>query len=109
MLWILEYIFYSILIIFLIDKIYYFIQNNNGCSNPGERIVNNTTNNFKKDIPIQKMTFEDISKNDMENELNKVFQNNSYQENMYEINNDVISNNILKIETSNISELPTTM
>jgi len=104
MLWLIEYIIYSIIIVFLIDKVYHFLQNNNGVYEI--RTLNKSKgnvewkhyekqkeNNYKMDshIPLQ---------NEMEDELNKLFLNDSK-----EINNDTITN-YEKIESSNILDLP---
>ena len=113
MLWIIEYAIYSIIIVFLADKIYNFIQNNNGNYNGvyERKIINDNKEytieelNRKEDKKEKKVTFSTIdekfgnailTENEqelMEDELNKLFEES------------IDNSNICKDNTSNDIDL----
>ena len=105
MLWIIEYIIYSVIIVFLIDKVYNFLQNNNGVYEI--RTLNKSQENIEwKHYEKQKENNCKIDSQlpqqiEMEDELNKLFIN----DNSKELNNEIVTN-YAKIESSNILDLP---
>ena len=116
MLLIIQYIFFSIIIVFLIDKIYNFVQNNNGIHNKMSRQefmdketnrINNDKNNSQLSNRITSNVEDKINKNTtlslndqiiMERELNKIF---STKDDV----TDVISSNISSNSSSNDNSL----
>ena len=123
MLWIIEYAIYSIIIVFLADKIYNFIQNNNGNYNGvyERKIINDNKENKikelnrKEDEKEKKVTFSTIdekfgnanlTENEhelMEDELNKLFEESIDNSN---ISKDNTSNDIdLLISSCTLSNI----
>lgn len=123
MLWIIEYAIYSIIIVFLADKIYNFIQNNNGNYNGvyERKIINDNKEytieelNRKEDKKEKKVTFSTIdekfgnailTENEqelMEDELNKLFEESIDNSN---IGKDNTSNDIdLLISSRTLSNI----
>lgn len=123
MLWIIEYAIYSIIIVFLADKIYNFIQNNNGNYNGvyERKIINDNKEytiealNRKEDKKEKKVTFSTIdekfgnailTENEqelMEDELNKLFEESIDNSN---ISKDNTSNDIdLLISSCTLSNI----
>lgn len=101
MVWAIEYIIYSIIIVFLIDKVYNFLQNNNGVYET--RIIKNSPGNveWKHYDKQNENDHNEITQPVMEEELNKLFQSDE---------NEMKSNKIVHeqkiIESSNILDLP---
>ena len=123
MLWIIEYAIYSIIIVFLADKIYNFIQNNNGNYNGvyERKIINDNKEytiealNRKEVKKEKKVTFSTIdekfgnailTENEqelMEDELNKLFEESIDNSN---IGKDNTSNDIdLLISSRTLSNI----
>lgn len=126
MLWLIEYVVYSIIIVFLLDKIYDFLKNNNGVYE--SRIVNDSQRNMElqnsnnsgkihdthisqqKQYQNQKNNYPQYTEQsqqsqqshqiDMENELNKLFQTDGS-----DIQCEATHSTTL-IESSNILDLP---
>ena len=129
MLWLIEYVVYSIIIVFLLDKIYDFLKNNNGVYE--SRIVNDSQKNMElqnsnnsgkihdthisqqKQYQNQKNNYPQYTEQsqqsqqsqqshqiDMENELNKLFQSDGS-----DIQGELTHSTTL-IESSNILDLP---
>lgn len=101
MVWAIEYIIYSIIIVFLIDRVYNFLQNNNGVYET-RTIMKSPGNVEWKQYDKQKENdHNEITQPVMEEELNKLFQSDE---------NEMKSNKIVHeqkiIESSNILDLP---